>query len=112
MVGAASLAGLALPLPWGGVLARGLDMALRNSLARAGYELLYTPLPEAAKRAAKSVIDVAGDARGQGPRGALLVLAVTKLLPRQAALVGLQLAAALAPPRRGRRGARGCGPAT
>ena len=94
-VGAASLAGLALPLPWGGLLARGLDMALRNSLARAGYELLYTPLPEAAKRAAKSVIDVAGDAAGKGA-GALVVLALTRLLAPEPALAGLQVAAAVA----------------
>jgi hypothetical protein len=94
VVGVASLAGVALPVPWGGVLPRGLDMALRNSVARAGYELLYTPLPEAAKRSAKSMIDVAGDAAGKGA-GAGLVLALTGLAPASA-LVGLHLAAAAA----------------
>ncbi len=95
-VGAASLAGLALPPPWGGVWPRGLDMALRNSVARAGYELLYTPLPEAAKRSAKSLIDVAGDAAGKGA-GAGIVLALTGLFPAHAlALVHLSAAAAAA----------------
>ena len=31
---------------------------LRSSLFRAGYELFYTPIPAAEKRAAKTLIDV------------------------------------------------------
>jgi hypothetical protein len=47
-----------------------LESSLRGSLYRAGYELLYTPIPAAEKRAAKTLIDVAcdraGDALGSG----------------------------------------------
>lgn len=51
-------------------LLRSLELALRGSFHRAGYELLYTPVPAAEKRAAKTFIDVgcdrAGDALGSG----------------------------------------------
>ena len=93
VVGVASAIGLALPVPWGGVIPRGLDMTLRNSLGRAGYELLYTPLAEDVKRSAKSLIDVAGDATGKGA-GAALVLLLTRLGPGSA-LVAIHLAAGL-----------------
>jgi hypothetical protein len=47
-----------------------LESSLRGSLYRTGYELLYTPMPAAEKRAAKTLIDVAcdraGDALGSG----------------------------------------------
>jgi hypothetical protein len=47
-----------------------LESSLRGSFYRAGYELLYTPIPAAEKRAAKTLIDVAcdraGDALGSG----------------------------------------------
>jgi hypothetical protein len=49
---------------------RAVESGLRGSLYRAGYELLYTPIPAAEKRAAKTLIDVAcdraGDAVGSG----------------------------------------------
>jgi hypothetical protein len=49
---------------------RSLESVLRGSLFRAGYELLYTPIPAAEKRAGKTLIDVgcdrAGDALGGG----------------------------------------------
>ena len=44
VVGAAGLLGFVLPSPWRGILPRGLDVVVRNSTFRAGYELLYTPL--------------------------------------------------------------------
>ena len=47
---------------------------------RAGYELFYTPLPEAAKRAAKSTVDVSVDCLGKGVGAALIVL-LTRLDP-------------------------------
>ena len=43
-----------------------LDLVVRNSIFRAGYELLYTPLAETTKRSAKSIIDVACDCAGKG----------------------------------------------
>lgn len=72
--------------------ARGGEAVFRASLFRAGYELFFTPIPSAEKRAAKSVIDVGfdrlGDALGGGairlvlmlpvaPYPAILVLAIT-----------------------------------
>jgi hypothetical protein len=51
-------------------LGRSVEFVLRGSLFRSGYELLYTPIPAAQKRAAKTLIDVgcdrAGDALGSG----------------------------------------------
>lgn len=45
-------------------LARGLPSAMNNSLFRSGYELLYTPLPEAVKRPVKAIVDVGIDKAG------------------------------------------------
>ncbi len=82
-VGAACLLGFVVPGPWRGILSRGLDVSVRGSVFRAGYELFYTPLPESTKRAAKSVIDVAADCFGKGA-GAALILMFTMLTPRYA----------------------------
>jgi hypothetical protein len=80
-VGAASLLGLVVPGPWRGIIPRGLDVAVRGSVFRAGYELFYTPLSNATKRAAKSIIDVAADSFGKGA-GAVVILMLTGLIPR------------------------------
>jgi AAA family ATP:ADP antiporter len=47
------------------VTARGGEAILRASLFRSGYELFYTPLAVAEKRAAKSMIDVGCDRLGE-----------------------------------------------
>jgi len=80
VVGAAGLLGFVLPSPWRGILPRGLDAVVRSSTFRAGYELLYTPLAEATKRSAKSLIDVACDCAGKGA-GAILILVLVGLAP-------------------------------
>ncbi len=67
-----SLCGLAFPGFGSLLVARGGESILRSSLFRAGYELLYTPMPAAEKRAAKSVIDVAFDRLGDAAGGALV----------------------------------------
>ena len=54
----------ALPLPLTSVLARGSELVTRNSIYRAGYELLYAPLPEEHKRPTKVVLDVGADKLG------------------------------------------------
>jgi len=46
------------------VVTRALELILRGSIYRAGYELFYTPLPVQEKRAAKPVIDVVFDRLG------------------------------------------------
>ena len=80
VVGAAGVFGFVLPAPVGGILPRGCDVVVRNSIFRAGYELLYTPLSEATKRSAKSLIDVACDCAGKGV-GAALILVLVALVP-------------------------------
>ena len=80
VVGTASLVGFVLPSPWRGIFPRGLDAVVRSSTFRAGYELLYTPLAEATKRSAKSLIDVACDCVGKGA-GAMLILLLVGLGP-------------------------------
>jgi AAA family ATP:ADP antiporter len=93
VVGAASVLGLVLPPPWRGILPRGLDVVVRSSTFRAGYELLYTPLAEAVKRSAKSVIDVACDCAGKGA-GAMLILLLVSVAPLHP-FVALNVTAAL-----------------
>ena len=60
---------------------RGMELVLRGSLFRSGYELFYTPMPQAEKRSAKSVIDIGSDRLGDGLAAgvvqAMLVLPVT-----------------------------------
>ena len=80
LVGAAGVLGFLAPAPWRAILPRGLDVTLRASIFRAGYELFYTPLPEAVKRAAKSAVDVSADCIGKGAGAALIVL-LTRLDP-------------------------------
>jgi AAA family ATP:ADP antiporter len=93
LVGTASLLGFVLPSPWGGIFPRGLDVSIRSSTFRAGYELLYTPLAEATKRSVKSIIDVACDCAGKGA-GALLILLLVGLAPAHPfAAVNLAVAA-------------------
>ena len=80
VVGVASVLGFVLPPPWQGILPRSLDVVIRSSTFRAGYELLYTPLAEATKRSAKSVIDVGCDCAGKGT-GAMLILLLVGVAP-------------------------------
>jgi hypothetical protein len=94
VVGAVGLLGFVVPAPWRGIFPRGLDMTLRNSLVRSGYELLYTPLPPSAKRSVKSLIDVTGDSVGKAV-GAGLALMATRLAPAHS-LVEINLAIVIA----------------
>ena len=76
---AGSVGGLLAPGFASTTAARGGESVLRGSLYRSGYELFYTPIPVAEKRAAKSLIDVGidrfGDALGGGVVQLVLVLA-------------------------------------
>jgi len=73
---AGSLAGLAAP-GFGSILAaRGGEAVFRSSLFRAGYELVYTPIPGYEKRSAKALIDVGFDRLGDGVGGSLVRLAM------------------------------------
>lgn len=70
----------ALFVPAYGMIAsvRALELILRGSFFRSGYELFYTPIPPDEKRGVKTVIDVGcdrlGDALGAGALQLLLLL--------------------------------------
>jgi hypothetical protein len=69
---AGSVSGLVAP-GFGSLLAaRGGESVFRSSLFRSGYELFYTPIPNAEKRAAKSIVDVGFDRLGDAVGGGLV----------------------------------------
>ena len=53
---------------------RGLEVLLRGSLFRSGYELFYTPMPAAERRSVKTVIDIGADRLGEGLAAASIQL--------------------------------------
>jgi hypothetical protein len=69
-----------------GVLAifinRGLEVLLRGSLFRSGYELFYTPMPATERRSVKTVIDIGADRLGEGLAAAAIQLLL--VLPAEA----------------------------
>jgi hypothetical protein len=64
VVTAFGLVALAIPAAFAAVIARGAETITRSSIYRAGYELLYAPLPEADKRPTKIVLDVGAERIG------------------------------------------------
>src|SRR5262249_3238287 len=80
---AASVLGFVDPRLWAALVARAGHDVTTASLFRSGYELLFTPLPEAEKRATKSITDVSVDKLGTLLGGAL-VLASAAAAPSQA----------------------------
>jgi hypothetical protein len=77
------------------IVARGGEAVFRSSLFRSGYELFYTPIAPAEKRAAKSIIDVGFDRLGDIVGGSLIRL-VLFMIPAFAFQAILSLAAASA----------------
>ena len=75
-------------------LVRGAYESLTNSLFRSGYELLYTPLPEAEKRRVKALVDVGVDKVGALAGSAVVALTLA-LAPLTAVPVLFALAAAV-----------------
>ena len=71
-VGAGTLGALLVPVFPVFIVIRSLEYVLRGSFYRSGYELLYTPVPAAEKRSAKTLIDVAFDRAGDALGGALV----------------------------------------
>jgi ATP/ADP translocase len=95
LVAAGAAVTAAVPVVGATVALRGLQAALRNSLFRSAYELLYTPLPPDRKRSMKALLDVGMDRLGT-MAGSALVMAVL-LVPAAAKVrVLLLVAAALA----------------
>jgi ATP/ADP translocase len=64
VVTAFGLVALAVPAAFAAMIARGAEAITRSSIYRAGYELLYAPLPEADKRPTKIVLDVGAERIG------------------------------------------------
>jgi hypothetical protein len=75
------------------IAARGGEAVFRGSLFRAGYEVFYTPVSVADKRAAKSIIDVGFDRLGDAAGGGLIRL-VLQVAPAQPLTLLLWLAIA------------------
>jgi AAA family ATP:ADP antiporter len=80
---ATGAAALALPGLVTAVLLRASEAVLQNSLFRSGYELLYTPIAPAQKRALKLIIDVGFDRVGVAV-GSGLTMAAIALFPASA----------------------------
>ena len=80
----------------GVVAARGGESVFRGSLFRTGYEIFYTPVPAAEKRAAKSIIDVGFDRLGDAIGGGLIRLLLMLPAARHyTAILGTAVASAL-----------------
>ena len=81
----ALVAGGIASLVWPGlpsiVAARGAESIGRGALFRSAYELFYTPIPPAEKRAAKSFIDVGIDRLGDALGGGVIQLVILLLAP-------------------------------
>ena len=71
---AGSIGGLVTPGFGSLVIARAGESIFRGSWFRAGYELFYTPIPAAEKRAVKSIVDVSVDRLGDAVGGGLVRL--------------------------------------
>jgi AAA family ATP:ADP antiporter len=95
---AAIVAGGLSALAWPGLpamaVARGGESALRGSLFRAGYEILYTPVAPVDRRAAKSMIDVGCDRFGDAIGGGLVRVAQMTALSTPRLVVALAIACA------------------
>ena len=107
-VSAGAVGALLLPGLLSVVMARGIEVVLRNSLFRAAYELFFTPVASQEKRATKLLLDV-GAARVGDVVGGTLILSTLALTTGGAARILLVLtfvlsAMALAVARRLHRG--------
>lgn len=103
--GAVGVGGLFLLVPGvlgvaGATALRGIESVLRSSVFRSSYELLYTPVAAAEKRAAKGLVDVGferlGDASGAAIVQALLSASLVLTSARNASGTVLGILLALA----------------
>ncbi len=95
MTAIGSLAMLVMPVLPTSALARGGEAAVRSSLFRSGYELLYTSVPLGQKRTAKPIVDVGFDRLADGV-GAILVYLILNLFIDSATEISAMLAGAIA----------------
>ncbi|MEP6865588.1 MAG: hypothetical protein ABJE66_33520 [Deltaproteobacteria bacterium] len=87
------LLSLFIKVPTMATVARGAELVTRNSIYRAGYELLYAPLPPDQKRPTKVVLDVGADKLGDILAAQLVGVIVYSVADARS---GLLLAAAIA----------------
>ncbi|HSR96897.1 MAG TPA: hypothetical protein VLM79_07605 [Kofleriaceae bacterium] len=88
-VTAFGLVALAVPAALAAIVARGAETITRSTVYRAGYELLYAPLPDADKRPSKLVLDVGAERIGDLIGAQLVGLLVFVLAaPRLGLLIG------------------------
>jgi ATP:ADP antiporter, AAA family len=80
-VAGASLASIFAPGLVALTISRAIEILLRGSVYRSGYEMFYAPMPEAEKRSTKSVIDIGAERLGDGLAGASVQLLLA--LPAQ-----------------------------
>ena len=84
---AGSIGGLVTPGFGSLMAARAGESVFRASWFRAGYELFYTPIPAAEKRAVKSIVDVGVDRLGDAVGGGLVRLAMLLLPAAQSSAI-------------------------
>jgi len=89
----ASLVSLLVPGAAAIFFSRGLEVLLRGSLFRSGYELFYTPMPAAERRSVKTVIDIGADRVGEGLAAASIQLLL--VLPAEASFRSILAATAV-----------------
>lgn len=80
--------GIAVPGLVSATVLRGAEMVQRNTLFRAAYELLYAPLHEQQKRAAKALIDVGFDRVGTVLGSGFAIAAVAHSVHSQGIMLG------------------------
>jgi len=76
ITGAGSLIALAFPFFPVTALTRVMEVVIRGSIFRSGYELFYIPIPAREKRSVKSLIDVACDRMGDAVGSAIVQTAL------------------------------------
>ena len=75
-VGTGSVVALLVPSFAVTTALRGIELIVRGSLFRAGYELFYTPIPPREKRSVKVLIDVGCDRLGDAAGAGIVQLAI------------------------------------
>jgi len=86
-VGVGSFGALAWPGLGSALALRATESVLSNSLYRAGYEVLFTPIPSREKRAAKTLVDVGAARAGDFLGAALIQIILVSAGMRQATIV-------------------------
>jgi ATP/ADP translocase len=88
-----SLLALLFRAPMTATISRAAELISRNSIYRAGYELLYAPLPPEQKRPTKVVLDVGADKLGDIIAAQLVAAVVYLVADSRTGLIVLAVAA-------------------